>query len=142
MKVLKKSIDLAVRFSETDAMGVVWHGNYLKFFEDARECLGKEYNLDNLAIFNQGYFTPIVHSEIDHKAPIYYGENLRVTAILEFRSAAKIVFRYEVLNLSTNKLAAIGQTIQVFLSAKERTLELNKPDFYANWEEQQPWINE
>jgi acyl-CoA thioesterase FadM len=51
------------------------------------------------------------------------------------------VFRYEVLNLSTNKLAAIGQTIQVFLSAKERTLELNKPDFYANWEEQQPWIN-
>ena len=33
MKSLESFIEINIRFSETDAMGVVWHGNYLKYFE-------------------------------------------------------------------------------------------------------------
>ena len=41
VRILESTMEIAVRFSETDAMGVIWHGNYLKFFEDAREKFGK-----------------------------------------------------------------------------------------------------
>ena len=48
MKELRTEIELTIRFSETDAMGVVWHGNYLKFFEDAREYFGHKFGMSYL----------------------------------------------------------------------------------------------
>lgn len=141
MKVLKAEITVPIRFSETDAMGVVWHGNYLKFFEDGREEFGRQYGIDYLDVHNSGYFIPIVKSEISHKASIFYGEKARIVAILEQHDAAKINFRYEVYNETTGKLAATGFTMQVFMNASDRTLELLKPEFYLEWEEKQAWID-
>lgn len=139
MKVLETSINIDVRFSETDAMGVVWHGNYLKYFEDAREGFGVKYGIEYLDIYKEGYFTPIVKSEINHKSTINYREKVQVKVILEKHSAAKIIFRYEVFNLTTNKIAAIGTTTQIFMNVLDRTLELVKPEFYEIWENIQNW---
>ena len=133
MKDIKTEIALNVRFSETDAMGVVWHGNYLKFFEDAREFFGEKFGMTYLDIYNYGYFTPIVKSEINHKNPLYYGEKLRVEIILEFTKAAKIVHYYKVFNLETNVLCATGKTIQVFMESKTMNMILNLPEFYSDW---------
>ena len=134
MKDFKTEIAINVRFSETDAMGVVWHGNYLKFLEDAREAFGDKYGLTYLDVYKNGYFTPIVKSDIDYKSPIYYGEKANVIIKYIPSLAAKIIFEYEVINLSTGKICAVGKTIQVFLNSTTRTLELNKPDFYIDWE--------
>ena len=139
MRSLESTIEIAIRFSETDAMGVVWHGNYLKFFEDAREKFGKEFGMEYLDIYNQGFYTPIVKSDINHKASVYYGQQVRVKAILEEHPAAKIVFKYIVTNLNTGEVAATGSTTQVFLNIKDNLLELVKPSFYAEWELSQPW---
>lgn len=140
MKTLESTIEIAVRFSETDAMGVVWHGNYLKFFEDAREYFGAEHGMEYLDVYGQGFYTPIVKSDINHKASVYYGQKVSVKAILEYHPASKIVFKYIVTNLATGQIAATGSTTQVFLSVKENLLELMKPSFYAEWEEKQNWI--
>ncbi|MGV3612973.1 MAG: acyl-CoA thioesterase [Fluviicola sp.] len=141
MKILKSSIRVPIRFSETDAMGVVWHGNYLKFFEDAREQFGRDYGIEYLDVHAQGYFIPIVKSEISHKTSIFYGEEAVVNIILEKHDSAKIVFRYEVMNNTTKQVAATGMTMQVFMFVSDRTLELIKPEFYAAWEEAQNWID-
>lgn len=133
--MLSSEIEIDIRFSETDAMGVVWHGNYLKFFEDGREHFGKTYGLEYLTIFNSGYFTPIVKSEIDHKAPVYYGEAIRVITSYVTSKSAKIMFEYEVLNLTTNVVCATGKTMQVFLDRETRAMELLMPDFYRAWKE-------
>lgn len=139
MKVLTATLEIPIRFSETDAMGVVWHGNYLKFFEDAREHFGREFGMEYLDLYNKGYLTPIVRSEINHKASIHYGETAKVIASLEKRDSAKIIFHYTVMNITNGKLAATGSTTQVFMNAEDRTLELIKPDFIVEWEEQQNW---
>lgn len=120
-------------------MGVVWHGNYLKFFEDAREYFGKHFGLAYLDIHDKGYFVPIVKSAINHKASVYYGQRIRVNICLEQHPASKAVFQYEVINLATGEIAATGSTTQVFVSRNERTMELIKPDFYVGWEEKQDW---
>lgn len=139
MKILESTIELLVRFSETDAMGVVWHGNYLKFFEDGREKFGAEHGMEYLDVFKQGYYTPIVKSEINHKASVFYGDKVLVKVILEKHNAAKIVFRYEVTNMTTDKIAAIGKTMQVFMNVEDRSLEMIKPAFYEVWESNQNW---
>lgn len=142
MKILKSSLDITVRFSETDPMGIVWHGNYLKFFEDAREKLAEDFGMSHYEVYEQGFFTPIVKTELNYKSSIYFGEKARVNIILEKHDAAKIVFRYEVINLSNGQLATTGMTMQVFMDVKDRILELVKPEFYANWEAKQNWIEE
>jgi acyl-CoA thioester hydrolase len=140
MKTLVFSIDLSVRFSETDAMGVVWHGNYLKFFEDAREGFGKKYGIEYLSIHKHGFFAPIVKSEITHKTSVYYGDEIEVRVELVFLKAAKIKFLYKIYNKQSKVLVAEGSTIQVFLDCEKRELELCKPLFYSDWEEVQEWI--
>ena len=81
-QLLQVEIPIKVRFSDTDAMGVVWHGNYLRFFEDAREAFGIKYGLSYLDVYHRGFFTPIVKSSVEHKSPINYGEE--VVAIAKF----------------------------------------------------------
>ncbi len=115
-------------------MGVVWHGNYLKYFEDGREAFGKEFGIEYLDIYNQGFFTPIVRSEIDHKSPINFGERAKIITTLIPSKAAKMIFTYEIINLTTGKISAVGKTIQIFLSTENRELELYTPDFYIEWE--------
>ncbi|MBI2258496.1 MAG: acyl-CoA thioesterase [Flavobacteriia bacterium] len=139
IKYITAEMTMAVRFSETDAMGVVWHGNYLKFFEDAREFFGTVYQLEYLDFYRNGYFTPIVRSEIEHKAPIHYGEKVKIIIKFHFNNAAKLIFTYEVFNATTGQLAAEGKTVQVFLEKENRTLELIKPSFFMEWENKQSW---
>ena len=90
-RLIQCEIKVKVRFSEVDAMRVVWHGNYLKYFEDAREALGAAYNLDYIDIAEKGFFVPIVRTEIDHLWPITYGSNVKVIARFIDTPAAKII---------------------------------------------------
>jgi len=140
VKILRSSLDITVRFSETDPMGVVWHGNYLKFFEDAREKLAEDFGMSHYEVYDNGFFTPIVKTELNYKSSIYFGEKARVNVVLEKHDAAKIIFRYEVINLANGQLATTGMTMQVFMDVKDRSLELVKPEFYEEWEAKQNWI--
>jgi acyl-CoA thioester hydrolase len=134
MKQIKAENEVNIRFSDTDSMGVFWHGNYLKFFEDVREVFAQKYKIDYLEVYKKGFFMPIVKSGIDHKAPIFYGQKAKVFASLIPTPSAKVIFEYKVINLATDKIAATGKTIQVFLTAEARELSLYKPDFYIEWE--------
>ena len=66
---------IKVRYGETDMMGVVYHANYLLYFEDARidflDALGFSYAV---RIEGAGYMSPIHDIEIHYKAPLRYGE--------------------------------------------------------------------
>jgi len=131
--MLISEIEINVRFSETDAMGVVWHGNYLKFFEDGREAFGEEYGIPYLAVYDNGFFIPIVKTEIDYKSSVKFGQRIKIITRFIPSRAAKIVFEYEVVNMNTGELAAKGKTIQVFTSREDGILQLLIPDFYADW---------
>ena len=141
MKGLISNKELAVRFSETDAMGVVWHGNYLRYFEDARENFGKIFNIEYTYIHAQGFFVPITESSIKHKNIITYGDRIEIRTKFIYNKAAKIEFHYEIFNLTTNKISATGTSIQVFIDANSRDMILSKPHFFIEWEKDQNWMD-
>lgn len=113
-------------------MQVVWHGNYLKYFEDGREAFGLQYELEYLDMYGEGFFTPIVKSNIDFKAPLKYGDRGLVETRFVNIPAAKIIFDYQVFNEVNGQLLVTGQTTQVFLD-KNMTLQLINPDFFLRW---------
>jgi len=139
MRKIEDWLNVRVRFSESDAMGVVWHGNYLKYFEDGREKLGKTFNMSYMDIYGAGYVVPIVKVEVDYKSPIQYGQDIRVICRLLDSKAAKIIHEYEIWNESENKLSCKGKTVQVFINNETKELDLTYPSFYANWKSKIEW---
>lgn len=141
MKFIEDTTQIRVRFSESDAMGVVWHGNYLKYFEDGRESLGDKFEMSYLDMYQNGYVVPIVNVNLSYKSPIHFGENVEIKTKLIFTRAAKVIHHYEVWNMSSGKLSCEGQTEQVFLNENTRTLELFMPSFYLEWLNGLPWVD-
>lgn len=134
-KALVSRVEVPIRFSEVDSLRVVWHGNYLIYFEAGREAFGKEFDLEYLDVFDKGFVTPIVRSEIEHKLPLYYGDTAVVETEFVDHAAAKIVFRYRVFSKKTGKLAATGQSTQVFTD-HDGELWITLPDFFSAWKKQ------
>ncbi|MBU2884841.1 acyl-CoA thioesterase [Gilvimarinus agarilyticus] len=142
MEYIEASISVRARFSEVDAMGVVWHGNYLKYFEDGREHLGETSNMSYMDIAKRGYFVPIVTAHVDYKSPLTFGDRIQITCRLIKSRSAKLIHEYEVKNLENNKVSCLGRTEQVFLNADTKELELTYPSFYEEWIGKTAWSTE
>ena len=93
-QILSVTMPFEVRFSEVDSMGVVWHGNYAIYFEDAREAFGAKYGLQYLMMYDKGFFEPIVELSFKYKHPMIYGMKPEVEIIYRPTEAAKIIFDY------------------------------------------------
>jgi len=123
---------IQVRFSEVDSMGVVWHGNYIKYFEDGREEFGNKFGINYLDFRNRGILIPIVKIVCDYKRPLIYGD----VAIAETRfidcEAAKIQYEYTLSHQKTHEIVATGSSMQVFLNLN-RELLLDFPPFFLEW---------
>ncbi len=132
-KQLSATARIEVRFNECDPMGVVWHGNYIKYFEEGREAFGKKYNFDYMDFFRKGVLTPIVHVESNYKKPLRYKDVALVETSFHFTEAAKIIFHYKIFNEATGELACSGNTIQVFVTDGNMELLLTRPDFINDW---------
>jgi len=132
-KNLTHTIEQDVRFSEVDSLGVVWHGHYVQYFEDGREAFGKQYNLSYLDFYSNGYIVPVVNIQCDYKRFLRYGDKIIIETTYVPGIAAKINFKYRIINAHTQELVVTGSTVQVFLSSNGLGLQLNNPDFFQDW---------
>lgn len=128
---IKDTTTIRVRFNETDPLGIVWHGNYISYFEEGREAFGRKHSLSYLDIKNNGYITPIVESFSRHKLPLKYGDVATIETTFEDVPAAKIIFTYKIFNAEV-KVVCIGKTIQIFVEVNG-DLSLNLPSFFKAW---------
>jgi len=122
-----------IRFSEVDALGIVWHGHFVKYLEDGRESFGNRYGLGYSHVYDQGLLTPMVGLEIDYKLQVGYGEEILIETTYVHSDAAKIIFRYKIFRRSDGALVLEAKTTQVFLN-REGELELTNPPFYLEWQ--------
>ena len=124
---------IKVRFNECDPLGIVWHGNYLKYFEEAREAFGEKYNFDYYSFYHKGYSTPLIHSEATYKKPLRYRDIAIVEIHFKKTEAAKIIFHYKITNEANGDLICSGSTTQVFVTNGTMELSLIVPDFISEW---------
>ena len=132
-KSLIDSARVTVRFNEVDSLGIVWHGHYVRYFEDGRESFGKKHKLSYLDFYNHGFVVPIVAIQCDYKKFLRYGDDIIIETMYIPCEAAKINFKYNLFNAETRELIVTGSTTQVFLSKEPLTLQLTSPDFFLEW---------
>lgn len=128
MQPIRHTTRVTVRFKEADVLGIVWHGNYVAYLEDARQALGERLGLSYQDILDEGYLAPVVDLKIQYKAPARYGDKLDVTAVMQPTEVPKLVMTYEVRRAADGRLLAAAETTQVF-TTPEGELALNFPAF-------------
>jgi acyl-CoA thioester hydrolase len=88
---------ITVRYAETDMMGIVYHGNYLPWFEVGRTTLLKECGLPYRDLEAQGYYLPVLEVGCKYHRPARYDDTLTVVTTLKERPLLRIRLDYEVL---------------------------------------------
>ena len=114
---LSVDIELIIPFHDADAMGVVWHGNYFRYFEVAREALLKQFDYGYRKMRDSGYSWPIIDTRVKYIAPLYFEQKVRVNArIDEYENRLRIV--YTIFDAVSGKRTTKGYTIQVAVDEK------------------------
>lgn len=132
MTILSNTHQISVRFNEVDSLGIVWHGHYIAYFEEAREAFGKQFGITYLDMKLQGYAVPIVKTATEHLLPLVYGDVISIQTTFKDNRAAKMIFSYIIKN-AKGKIVCKGETTQVFTSMDNGNLVLSTPEFFKTW---------
>ena len=138
LQTLKHTTELEVKFSEADPLGIVWHGHYIRYFEDGREAFGKEYGLKYLDFYRSNIVVPLVNVNCDYKRILRYGHKIRLETTYIDSPAAKLLFEYAAYDAVTNELVAFGSSVQVFMHRDSLELMLYLPQFMTDWKKK--WL--
>ncbi len=114
---------LVVRYSETDAQGVVHHANYLKWFEEGRSEYLRQQGCKYSDLEKSGFFVVVAQASVDYKAPSYFEDKITVATTLEREKGRLIEFSYKATN-QDNVLVAEGRTKHIVLDRNRKLVSM------------------
>ncbi|MHB9096657.1 MAG: acyl-CoA thioesterase [Syntrophales bacterium] len=121
-------VTLKVPFYDLDPMQIVWHGNYLKYFDIARSELYDHLGVDLFAYHDRTrYIFPIIRTAVKHIRPLKRGDEFVCRATVK-EARTKIVVLFEVRLLRDGTLCARGSTEQVAVREPEMEMEFTIPE--------------
>lgn len=106
-----------VRYSETDQMGVVYHGNYAAYFEMGRVEWLRNMGVSYKWMEDNGVMLPVVSLTMNYKKPARYDDLITVRTIFKSQTSVKIEFDYEIYN-EKQELLTIAHSVLVFVDMK------------------------
>ena len=112
--MITSQTDIRVRYAETDAMGFVYHGNYLPWFELSRvemlDSLGYPYK----QLESEGYLLPVLDVHIRYRRPARFDDRVTVKVIVKEKPIVKIHCEYEITR--GDELLVTGATKHAFIN--------------------------
>ena len=110
--MVRAEIVVKAQFYDLDPMGVVWHGHYVRFLEQARCALLDKIGYNYEDMVESGYLWPIVDMRIKYVRPIKFAEEIRVVATLtEYEYRLRIT--YEIFHRDDDATITKAETTQV-----------------------------
>ena len=110
-----------VRYAETDQMGVVYHANYLVWFEVGRVEFIRQLGLDYRAMEQEeGVLIAVIEAKARYKAPARYDEELVVRTRLNGARGSVVRFGYEVRRIAGDCLLCEGETVHMVVGRDMR----------------------
>ncbi|ARI77405.1 acyl-CoA thioesterase [Halobacillus mangrovi] len=131
MKVIETPIQ--VRYQETDMMGVVYHANYLVWFEIGRTAFIESLGFKYAEIEKEGVVSPVIDAQISFKNPVRYGEDTKVKTWVKHYDGLRVTYGYEVVH-ENGETAVSGETKHVIVKKDNfRPVSIRRsfPDWHA-----------
>lgn len=108
------TIEIQLTYADTDMMGVIYHANYLKWFELGRCQLVRDAGYDYLDMEKEGYYAPVYKVDVTYKKAVRYGDRIFVNCWVEENQGLWTVYGYQVIN-GDGELCAEGTTKHILV---------------------------
>jgi len=118
--MLSASVEVRVRYGETDKMGIVYHANYLTWFEIARIELLDSIGCSYRSLEETDFFLPVLSCRVDFRRPAHFDDRLRIVVRIDESLSVRIKADYEVFR--DEDLLATGQTTHAFVSGEGKVV--------------------
>jgi acyl-CoA thioester hydrolase len=118
-----------VRYAETDQMGVVYHANYLVWFEIGRVEFIRQTGLDYATMEREGAMIAVVEARARYKAPARYDDELIVRTTLAGVRGSIVRFEYAIVRACDEALLCEGETTHIVVDREMKKCDL--PEKYA-----------
>jgi acyl-CoA thioester hydrolase len=116
--MLQSRTEVTVRYAETDMMGVVYHGNYLPWFEIGRTTLLREQSLPYRDLEAAGFRLPVIEVNVRYRRPAVYDDIVTILTTMRERPGLRFTLEYEVRR--GEELLATGSTTHAFIDHSGR----------------------
>ena len=118
--MISSRTQVTVRYAETDMMGVVYHANFLPWFEIGRTTLLKEIGVSYRVLESEGFRLPVLEVAVKYLRPAVYDDTITIVTTLREKPLLRIRLEYEVRR--GDELLAIGSTAHAFVDREGRPL--------------------
>jgi acyl-CoA thioester hydrolase len=116
--MIRSSVQVTVRYAETDMMGIVYHANYLPWFEVGRTTLLREIGVPYRKLEEEGFRLPVLEVSAKYLRPALYDDTLDIQTTLAEKPLLRIRLEYEVKRGA--ELLATGSTLHAFVDREGR----------------------
>ena len=120
------SIEIKVRYCETDQMGLVHHGSYINYFEEARIAWISKIGFSYSEMEKSGIMLPVSKLNVSYLRPAYFDDDLVVSVELTELPTSRLIFDYTIKN--KDEVVVTGTTVLAFLN-KETKKPVRCPDY-------------
>lgn len=125
---MQETITRRIDFCDVDMTGVMWHGNYCRYYENARCQLLKKLGFSYQEIYNRDYQIPLVNLEIKYSRPCRFDQEVTVTAEL-VKADHFLVIKYVIKDKETGKIMSTAKTKHAFYDGQKGRALINTPKF-------------
>ncbi|MDO6498294.1 acyl-CoA thioesterase [Photobacterium sanguinicancri] len=109
---LTAEVTIVTSFQDADPMGVIYHGNYFRYFEEARHALMAKIGYSYREMQASGYVWPIIDTRVKYVKPLPFNHAIRVTATLtEWENRLRV--DYVIFDLDNGQRLTKAHTMQV-----------------------------
>ncbi len=120
------SMQIKVRYCETDQMGLVHHGSYVNYFEEARISWISNLGFSYSEMEKSGIILPVSKLNINYLRPAYFENDLVVNVELAELPTSRLIFNYSITN--KGEVVVTGTTVLAFLN-KDTKKPVRCPDY-------------
>jgi acyl-CoA thioester hydrolase len=124
MKPLIHRTQVRVTYAETDAMGVVYYANYLRWLEVGRTELMRSLGVAYKEMEEGGAFLPVSEVFCKYHVPARYDDILIIETAVDFLRRASIQFAYRILRQSDGTLLITGSTLHAFVDREGKIVKV------------------
>ena len=117
---MEKVAEVRVIYGDTDAMGIVYYGNYLRWFEVGRAELMRRRGLAYREMNDEDYHLPVVESSASYRSPARYDDVLGIHAGVRELRGVRLTFDYRIVREADGKLLVEGRTVHAFTDSTGR----------------------
>jgi acyl-CoA thioester hydrolase len=118
------SVEVRVRYAETDRMGVVYHTNYLVWCEIGRTNHIRESGMTYREMEDAGVGLAVAEAMVRYHAPARYDDRVRVETVLADVASRTVTFDYTIVNADTGTRLATARTVLVSIDRNHRVSAL------------------